>query len=497
MYRGSRLLKIACVFLAFLVLSDSSVYAQVTDFTPVVIDEEEYEGEIPDGIWYGPLDLSGMSYDEAKKSIILYVMSLQDKKITLLGKNGEKSVKTAGELGLKWSDEGALLEAITFGKSGNVVDRFKELKDLERDTKKYELKLSFDDNKLREVVDGLAAKIDVEPTETTMVMEEPEEDTKSKKKKKDDEEKEEPKFVITEGNIGYKLDTFRTNSAIKEALTDWDGSEKEIQLAINVKEPKGQKEELMKVKDIIGSFSTKFGSSSSDRTGNLRTGVGHINGTLLYPGEEFSTYETVSPFTEENGYYLAGSYLNGTVVETFGGGICQVSTTLYNAVLMAELEVVERHNHSMVVNYVDISGDAAISGTEKDFKFKNNKDFPIYIEGYLTSDKKLTFNIYGVETRPENRTIELLSIETGRLEPEQRVVEDPTKPIGYMAVSGGHIGYSGEYWKIVKVDGEETERERINVSNYQSTPTTIVKGTGLIDASLLDGAEAAGNVPVQ
>lgn len=492
MYRGSRLLKIICMSLAIAVLSDISVFAQVTDFTPVVIDEEEHEGDIPDGIWYGPLDLSGMSYDEAKKSIILYVMSLQDKKITLLGENGEKTVKTAGELGLRWSDEGALREALTFGKSGNVVSRFKELKDLEMETKKYDLKLSFDDNKLREVVDALAQKYNVDPTETTMVKEEPEEDSKSKKKKKD-EEPEEPKFIITEGNTGYKLDTFQTTASIKEALTDWDGTDKVVKLAINVEEPRGKKEDLMKVKDIIGSFYTKFGSSSSDRTGNLRTGVGHINGTILYPGEEFSTYETVSPFTEENGYFLAGSYLNGTVVETFGGGICQVSTTLYNAVLMAELEVIERHNHSMVVNYVDISGDAAISGTEKDFKFRNNKDFPIYIEGIVSKDKKLIFNIYGVETRPENRTIELRSIETGRLEPEQHVVEDPTKPIGYMAVSGGHIGYSGEYWKIVKVDGEETERERINVSNYQSTPTTIVKGTGLFDQSLLAGDGAAGD----
>lgn len=485
MNRGSRFLKIACLFLAFLFASETCVYGQVTDFTPIVLSEEEHSGDIPDGIWYGPLDLSGMSYDEAKKSIVLYVMSLQDKKVTLLANNGNTIVKTAGELGLKWNDEGALADALTFGKSGNIVNRFKELKDLEIETKKYDLKLSFDDNKLNEVIDSLAQRIDVEPTETTIVKVEPEEEDKKKKNK--DAEEEAPQFDIEEGNIGYKLDTFKTMSDIKAALSDWDGSDKVIQLSINEKEPKGKKEDLDKIKDVIGSFTTKFGSSSSDRTGNLRTGVGHINGTVLYPGEEFSTYETVSPFTEENGYFLAGSYLNGTVVETFGGGICQVSTTLYNAVLMAELEVVERHNHSMVVNYVDISGDAAISGTEKDFKFKNNKDFPIYIEGIVSKDKKLTFNIYGIETRPENRTIELKSIETGRLEPEQRVVEDPSKPIGYMAVSGGHIGYSGEYWKIVKVDGEETERERINVSNYQSTPTTIVKGTGLIDPALLTG----------
>lgn len=474
MSRCSKFYKIACLTLSVALLSPIGVSAKVTDFTPVIIDEEDQKGDIPDGVWYGPLDLSGMSFEEARKSIVLYVMSLQEQKITLLGTNGKNAVKTAGELGLKWNDEEALLDAITLGKSGNIVSRFKELKDLERDNKKYELKLSFDEEKLRNAVSDLSATYNIEPTETTMVANE----------EYDEKDENSEKFIITEGNTGYKLDEAQTIANIKDSLADWTGNERAIELAINVDEPKGKKEDLLKIKDVIGSFTTKYGSSSSDRTGNLRTGVSHINGTVLYPGEEFSTYETVSPFTEENGYFLAGSYLNGTVVETFGGGICQVSTTLYNAVLLAELEVVERHNHSMVVNYVDISGDAAISGTEKDFKFKNNKDFPIYIEGSV-KDKKLTFNIYGVETRPENRTVELESIETGRLEPEQRVIEDPTKPIGYVATSSGHIGYSGEYWKIIKIDGKETERERINVSNYQSTPITIVKGTALIDPMLL------------
>ena len=93
---------------------------------------------------------------------------------------------------------------------------------------------------------------------------------------------------------------------------------------------------------------------------------------VLYPGDTFSAYEVVSPFTEENGYYMAGSYLNGKVVDSLGGGICQVSTTLYNAVLLAELEIVERAPHSMIVNYVEPSSDAAIAGTYKDFKFKND-----------------------------------------------------------------------------------------------------------------------------
>ena len=105
---------------------------------------------------------------------------------------------------------------------------------------------------------------------------------------------------------------------------------------------RGNKEELAKVKDVLGSYTTSFSSSGKDRSANVTNGCSLINGTTIYPGETFSTYETVSPFTADNGYYMAGSYLNGQVVDSIGGGICQVSTTLYNAVLKAELQVEER-----------------------------------------------------------------------------------------------------------------------------------------------------------
>ena len=90
-------------------------------------------------------------------------------------------------------------------------------------------------------------------------------------------------------------------------------------------------------------------------------GASKLNGHIIYPGETFSVTAAVIPFTAENGYMLAPSYESGSVVDSYGGGICQVSTTLYNAVLDAELEVVERHNHSMTVSYVEASKDAAIA----------------------------------------------------------------------------------------------------------------------------------------
>ena len=104
----------------------------------------------------------------------------------------------------------------------------------------------------------------------------------------------------------------------------------------------------------------------------------------------------VSPFTAENGYELAPSYESGKVVDSYGGGICQVSTTLYNALLKSELEILERHNHTMIVTYVDPSKDAAIAEGLMDLQFANNTDYPIYIEGYGYGGGT---DIYGIRKR--------------------------------------------------------------------------------------------------
>ena len=129
----------------------------------------------------------------------------------------------------------------------------------------------------------------------------------------------------------------------------------------------------------LGGFSTDFSSSAAGRATNVKNACSLINGSVIYPGEQFSVYEAISPITTDNGYQIAGAYENGQVVDSVGGGVCQVATTLYNAVIRAELDIVQRYNHSMIVSYVKPSDDAAIAGTYKDLKFKNNLDNPVYI----------------------------------------------------------------------------------------------------------------------
>ena len=291
-------------------------------------------------------------------------------------------------------------------------------------------------------------------------------------------------ILIKEGTPGIVVDEEAAiNDALDYLTTTWDGKDAVIELTSHVDEPQGSVEGLTQIPDIIGTFTTEFKKSGAARSSNVANGCRLINGSTVYPGEQFSVLEHIAPFTTQNGYQLAGSYMNGLVVDTLGGGICQVSSTLYNAVLRAELQVDVRQNHSMIVDYVSPSGDAAIAESSgKDFKFTNNKDFPIYIEGYVTEDKTITFNIYGIETRPANRQISFESEVLERTVADyESIIPDAGKPIGYTSYTSSHAGIKARYIKVVTVDGVEQSREVINNSSYKMVPRTLVVGVGTTD----------------
>lgn len=149
--------------------------------------------------------------------------------------------------------------------------------------------------------------------------------------------------------------------------------------------------------DQLSSFSTSFKSSNSNRSTNIRLCASKINGVVLMPGETFSFNSTVGKRTPEAGYKEAPAYLNGKTIMDYGGGICQVSSTLYNAVLYSNLEITERYNHGYQPSYVKSGLDATVSWGGPDFKFTNNRNYPIKIMTD-TSNKILNIYIYGLKT---------------------------------------------------------------------------------------------------
>lgn len=158
--------------------------------------------------------------------------------------------------------------------------------------------------------------------------------------------------------------------------------------------------------------------------------------------------------------------------------------------ILAELEITERSNHSMIVTYVKPSMDAAIAGDYKDLKFVNNQDTPIFIEGY-TQGKNVYFNIFGQDTRPSNRKISFESEVVSQTDPGVQFV-GTGDPAGYIGVSQGkHTGYVAQLWKVVTVDGVEESREVFNKSSYKASPKIVKVGTASADPNVSAAIGAA------
>ena len=420
--------------------------------------EAKQGDKILDNIYIGDVAVGGMSGEEAKQAVENYVDEIQSTKFTLTV-NDKSMTATAKQLGVDWENTGVVEEAVMIGKSGSLITRYKDKKDLEHEPKKLEITFGTNEEEIKKYLSDNADKVNQEAVDGGLV-------------------RENGSFKITGGDEGIAVNVTKSAKTIADYITnDWDTKEASIALSADVVQPRGSKEQLSKVKDVLGTFSTDYSSSSSGRAMNVSNGCSRINGALLYPGDVFSVYEAVSPFDAEHGYALAGSYENGTVVETYGGGICQVSTTLYNAVIRAELKINERYAHSMIVNYVKPSMDAAIAGTVKDLKFENNTEAPIYIEG-VTGGGVITFTIYGEETRSPKREVIFESEIVSENNPPVQIQGSSSYNVGYVSVQqSAHVGKVARLWKIVKEDGVEKSREEFNNSNYRASPKIIVVGT--------------------
>ncbi len=418
-------------------------------------EKEQYADK---GVFIGSIDVAGMNTEQATAAVNAYVENLKKQSITLEGPKG--SVKfTLEELGLSANVEVAVKRAIGAAKAGDLISRFMMLKDLEKQNIVIDMGLKIDKQLTANLIYKKLDKLNV-----------PAQDWSLKKNGNG--------FSIIEGKTGMEVDIVPSVNTLSVMVADLqNGQKEELTLTLNscVTNPRGSKEELANVKDLIGRFGT-IHYSQGGRAQNLKTAVGKLDGIVVYPGEVVSMYEVTSPYTKKNGYDLGGSYLNGELVESMGGGICQVATTLYNALLRAEVGIVQRNAHSMTVGYVPVSADAAIAGTYKDLKFRNDFDYPIYIEG-IYMDNEVYFNIYGKEERPSNRTIDFETEIITENDPGATYTLSENDPIGSFVVKKDwHAGYTANYWKYVYVDGVEKEKIRVNKSSYIPSRGDVVIG---------------------
>ncbi len=434
---------------------------------------EAAEKTVNRGVYLNGMDIGGMTVDEVYAAVDGKLAELGGTGVTVTVADTELHT-TLGELGLKWNNPEILDEILQLGTSGNIVQRYKDQKDLEYNKKEYAMTFALDPDAAESYAKACEA-YNTEPVDAVIYT------------------TDELTPGVDGGTDGISVRVDEAAQALLSAAESWTGEGSlSVDLPVDRTEPDVTYDELAVITDVLGTATTDYSSSSYGRAINVENGCRKISGTLLQPGEYFSVTAAVTPFTPENGYELAGSYEENQVVSSYGGGICQVSTTLYNAVLKAELEVTARSNHTMVVNYVDLSRDAAIAEGNMDMCFVNTKEDPVYIIGYCYGGC-ITFTIYGHETRPANRTLELVSVTTGTTEPSgSKLIADTEQAVGYVnQTQSPHTGYSAELWKYIYIDGELTDTVQINSSYYNAVGTIYDVGVATSNQALMSAMYTA------
>ncbi|MGC4042625.1 MAG: VanW family protein [Armatimonas sp.] len=371
--------------------------------------------KIAPGIKLGTADLGGLTRDEALQKARTWAQTELQNAVTFTAPASGKTWKTPlGNLGGKFDLDSAITEAFSVGKDDNMFEKI-YWGERERGitvTPKFDL----DEKKIDEALARIAKEVNRKP--------------KNARAKMDDKT---GALVISEHAAkGLTLDEATTKkSLLKEGVESLaDGAETKV-VILETKAPVTD-ELLGKVGTVMGAFSSYYGFSSDDRCHNIAHAASKINGTILGPGEEFSYNKIVGPRDPGYGWRMGHMYVNGTVIDSLGGGVCQVSSTLYNAALFADMKITDRRCHSSRVTYLPAGRDATVVWDSQDFKFKNNTEGPIYI-GAKTTGANLTFRIYGIAA--------------------------PKRKIERIRVRGGSSRNGGSYYTASKIGIDENGKE--------------------------------------
>lgn len=224
--------------------------------------------------------------------------------------------------------------------------------------------------------------------------------------------------------------------------------------------------------NLLATYSTTFSASNTNRTTNIRLASNKINGVVLMPGETFSYNKVVGKRTAAAGYKSAAVYVNGRVENGIGGGICQVSSTLYNTALRANLEIIKRSNHRFATGYVPLSTDATVSWGGPEFIFKNSRKYPIKIVSHVNGGK-ITVSIYGCKEEVEyDVVIQSQTLQTIPMKTVYRVntsLSQGTKK----TVQKGHGGYKSRAYRILKLNGSVVSKQLLSTDTYAQLETII------------------------
>lgn len=351
--------------------------------------------------------------------------------------------------------------AYSTGRTGSFDERYAQLQQLKSEGLDFSLNRGWNEDTLRSKISQIAADVYVKGQDADVESFDP--DT--------------GKFTFTSEVTGYELDSDDLYAQITQAVANGNVNAN-IEAKIIEVAPEHTVEYMKEHFGRISYAQTKT-TSNSDRNRNIQLATAEFNGMRVEPGETVSFNKTTGERTEAKGYRAAGAYSGGFLVQEPGGGVCQVSTTLYNAVAKADLEVLERSPHSRVSDYVPIGLDAAVNWPSQDFKFKNTSDYPIFIVAEF-SDQKLTFKIYGKQL-DDGVYIKLESEKTETIAAPEGVEEKPDSslPVGKTRDEKARDGSKAVSYKVYyDKNDNEIKREVLARSSYPASIAIHRVGTG-------------------
>lgn len=510
------------VIISVIIIIILIIIGSITIFSIININNKN----IINGVKIDEINVSDKSIEDARKEINDYVSKKLNEDITMFYNEYELTIKPEQAGAIFYIDE-SIENAYAIGRNGNFLSNDLEIIDARLNGKNIELKLEIDNQILEKLIieineniegtvkqpnyyiEGNELIIDSGKEGNTVDNNALKELIYSKIKEQDGDSK---KIEIPVKNTKpEKIDIDKIYNEIHKEPQDAYISKEPfefhphvegVDFAISIDEAKKMLEEekeqykiplkIIKPKitnnslgdeafpDKLSSFSTKFSTANTNRAENIRISVNKINNVILMPGEEFSYNNILGPRTPEAGYKLGAAYIGGKVVSDYGGGVCQTSSTLYNAVLLSNLEITSRTSHYFATDYVAVGRDATVYWPTLDFKFKNNRNYPIKIKAVVNGGTILV-DILGLKEETDYE-VEIQSYVTSYIPIKVEYEDDNSLAEGKEIVKqAGSSGIRSETYKILKKDGNIISKTLVSRDVYSGKSKIIRRGTKKVE----------------
>ena len=434
----SKFLRIALVLIGAMLMSGGFV---IHSYNTSVSDDR-----ILNRIYINGFGVGGLNKDEARDAIR---QNHSFKNLNLVYE-GSDHVYSLAELGCEFDIDQAIDQALQVGRNEDFIKNISDyvgLKFLD-DSRTFEVKPQIPQDIEDRIYEDIKSKIERKPENASISIG--------------------SSIDVKKGEEGVKINRDEFRKAIYDAIKP--NVDVTVKVPIESVTPEITSDELSRIDGIIGTYRTNFSPNVEGRNENIRLSAQYMNNYLLMPGEVFSYNKVTRLKTVSNGYKNATVIVNGEIEEGLGGGVCQVSSTLYNSVLYSGLEIVQRRPHSIPSSYVNYGRDAVVSDNAIDFKFKNNYDFPVYLKTYVGSSS-VTVTIYGnTGSVPE---IDIISNVVSVKPRAVKYIDDPNLEKGKEVVkTKGRDEIRSETYVVINGVKKLVSKDR-----YPSQTKVIMRGT--------------------